>query len=74
MSANSDYQLSELDYLLRTRFSNNKKVILTTNATKEQIEKRYSLRISSLLNTRMMHLFIKTKQDLRKNSELPDFF
>lgn len=74
LSGNSDYQLSELDCLLRNRMSETKSTIITTNATKEQIEKRYSNRIASLLNTKMMHLFIKTKQDLRKKENLPDFF
>ena len=74
MSNHSDYQLAELDYLFRERLSNNKMFIITTNANKEQIEKRYSQRISSLLNTKMMHLFIKTKQDLRKTEDLPDIF
>lgn len=74
LSNNSDYQLSEFDYLLRKRLSDNKKFIITTNATKEQIEKRYSTRILSLLSTKMMHLIISPKKDIRKTEDLPNIF
>lgn len=73
MSANSDYQLSELDNLLRERISLQKSIIFTTNATPINIQKRYGDRIYSLLNTKMIHLYIKTKEDIRKTENLPDF-
>lgn len=73
MSSNSDYQLSELDNLLRERISLQKSVIITTNATPENLKKRYGDRIYSLLNYKMIHLYIKTKEDLRKSTDIPSF-
>lgn len=73
MSSNSDFQIAELDNLLRERNSMNKSVIITTNATQDNLRQRYGERIYSLLNEKTIHLYIKTKIDVRNNEVLPDF-
>lgn len=73
MSSNSDFQLSELDSLLRERNALQKSIIITTNATPENLNQRYGERIYSLLKSKMIHLYIKSKEDIRGNHELPDY-
>lgn len=73
MSSNSDFQLSELDSLLRERNALQKSIIITTNATPDNLKQRYGERIYSLLKSKMIHLYIKSKEDIRGNNDLPDF-
>lgn len=72
-NTSSDFQLSELDLLIRSRISTKKITIITTNANEEDIKNRYKERIFSLLQKRNIHIIMHRSNDIRNNIEIPDF-
>lgn len=73
MSERSDFYITQLDNLLRTRTANKRVTIYTTNQKQKTIEERYGARIASLMKKDTVHLLMFVDYDIRCSSEMPDF-
>lgn len=65
--------LNKFDHLIRTRLSEKRMTIFTTNLTKDNVENVFEERIFSLLQMRNIHYILHTEFDVRVADELPDF-